>query len=76
MTRYDYIFLEFRERNICPFYERMYPELLIYTSLLLDEEFPFLFEDYVQNAVFYVYRRRRAVPCAVAAEGYPVHLYP
>ena len=58
MTRYDYIFSEFRAGNITPFYEKMYPELLLYASRLLGDDFAFLSEDCVQDAVFQTYRRR------------------
>lgn len=57
MTRYEYIFSEFQSGNITPFYERMYPELLLYTSRLLGDDFAFLAEDCVQDAVFQTYRR-------------------
>lgn len=58
MTRYAYIFTEFRSGNITPFYERMYPELLLYTSRLLGDEYAFLTEDCVQDAIFQAYKRR------------------
>ncbi len=57
MTRYEYIFSEFQSGNITPFYERMYPELLLYTSRLLGDEYAFLTEDCVQDAIFQAYKR-------------------
>ena len=57
MTRYDYIFSASQSGNIQPFYDRMYPELLLYTSRLLGDDFAFLAEDCVQDAVFQTYRR-------------------
>lgn len=57
MTRYEAIFSEFKAGRIRPFYERMYPELLLYTSRLLGDDFAFLAEDCVQDAVFQTYRR-------------------
>lgn len=57
MTRYNYIFSEFQAGNITPFYERMYPELLLYTSRLLGDEYAFLTEDCVQDAIFQAYKR-------------------
>ena len=58
MMRYDSIFAAFRQGDVAPFYERMYPELLLYASRLLGDDFAFLAEDCVQDAVFQAYRRR------------------
>ncbi len=58
MEVYEYIFEEFKEGRIAPFYEKMYPELLSYTTRLLGEDFAFLSEDCVQDVVFEAYQRR------------------
>ncbi len=58
MEIYEYIFTEFKEGRVAPFYEKMYPELLAYTTRLLGEDFAFLSEDCVQDAVFQTYQRR------------------
>ena len=57
MTIYEQIFSDLKKGEISSFYEKMYPELLIYTSRLLGEDFAFLSEDCVQNAVFKAYNR-------------------
>ena len=58
MEIYEYIFKEFKEGRIAPFYEKMYPELLAYTTRLLGEDFAFLSEDCVQDVVFQTYQRK------------------
>ncbi len=57
MTIYEYIFSEFKEGRLAPFYEKMYPELLAYTTHLLGEDFSFLSEDCVQDTVFKAYQQ-------------------
>lgn len=58
MTIYEQIYSEFKKGEITTFYEKMYPELIIYTSRLLGSEFAFLSEDCVQDAVFHAYQQR------------------
>lgn len=62
MTIYKQIFDDFREGHIEPFYETMYPELLVYVSRILGEEFSFLAEDCVQDAVMKAYDQRLSFP--------------
>ncbi len=57
MGTYEYIFHEFRGGHIAPFYKTMYPELLVYTSRMLGEDYAFLAEDCVQDAVFKAYQQ-------------------
>ena len=52
MTVYEQIFSDFKKGEIASFYEKMYPDLLIYTSRLLCANFAFLAEVCVPNAVF------------------------
>lgn len=59
MTLYEYLFSEFKEGRLTPFYERMYPELLAYATRLLGEELAFYAEDCVQDAIFSTYRETR-----------------
>ena len=60
MTVYEQIFSDFKKGEIASFYEKMYPDLLIYTSRLLGANFAFLAEDCVQNAVFNAYNRQNS----------------
>ncbi len=57
MALYEQIYLDFKAGVITSFYEKMYPELLLYTSRLLGEEYAFLAEDCVQDAVFKTYQQ-------------------
>lgn len=57
MSLYEQIFADFKKGDIVSFYEKMYPELLIFTARLLGDNFAFLAEDCVQNAVFKTYNR-------------------
>ncbi len=65
MNPYNHIFSEFEKGEIALFYERMYPELLIYASKLLGSEYSFLAEDYVQDAIFKTYLRRGSFKSAI-----------
>ena len=58
MSLYEQIFTDFKKGDITSFYQKMYPEMLIYTARLLGDDFSFLAEDCVQNAVFKAYSRQ------------------
>jgi RNA polymerase sigma factor, sigma-70 family len=60
MTVYEQIFNDFKKGDISSFYEKMYPEILIFTSRILGKEFGFLSEDCVQDAVFKTYQMRQS----------------
>ena len=60
MPNYEQTFSDFKKGEISSFYEKMYPELLIYTFRLLGEEFSFLSEDCVQDAIFQAYNRHHS----------------
>ena len=57
MSLYEQIFADFSRGDVTSFYKRMYPEILIFTARLLGDNFAFLAEDCVQNAVFKTYNR-------------------
>lgn len=72
MTIYKQIFDDFREGHIESFYETMYPELLVYVSRILGEDFSFLAEDCVQDAVMKAYNQRHSFPSPLQ---WKVYLY-
>lgn len=49
---------DFQSGRIGAFYEEVYPSLITYAARLLKEDFSFLSEDCVQDAVFIAYKRR------------------
>ena len=65
MPLYEQIYSDFKEGVITSFYEKMYPELLAYTTRLLGEEYAFLAEDCVQDAVFKTYQQYRSFPSSM-----------
>lgn len=58
MTVYRQIFEDFKTGDITPFYKVMYPELIVYVAKILGNEFSFLAEDCVQDAVLKTYDSR------------------
>jgi len=58
MTVYAEIFEDFKGGDIASFYETMYPELLVYVARILGDDYSFLAEDCVQDAVLKTWRRR------------------
>lgn len=65
MGRYDDIFDAFRTGELGPFYRRMYPELIIFAGRILGQDYAFLAEDCVQDAVFKAYERRGSFEAAM-----------
>lgn len=65
MALYEQIFSDFKEGTINSFYQKMYPELLAYTIRLLGNEYAFLAEDCVQDAVFQSYQRHQSFASAM-----------
>lgn len=70
MEVYKQVFAEFKEGTINSFYEKMYPELIIYASRLLGSEFSFLSEDCVQDAVFQTYKQRHSFSSPFQLKAY------
>ena len=58
MYDYDYIYRSFIAGNVTPFYEDLYPGLLVYASRQLGDELSYLAEDCVQDAVMSSYNER------------------
>ena len=50
---------DFREGKIEKFYLELYPSLLSYAQRVLGEEYDFLAEDCIQEAIYKVYQSRR-----------------
>lgn len=55
---YDYIFQSFKKGHLEPFYEELYPGLLVYATRQLGDELAYLAEDCVQDAVMSSYTER------------------
>lgn len=72
MTIYKQIYEDFRKGHIDSFYETMYPELLVYVTRLLGDDFSFLAEDCVQDAVLNTYSQRHQLPTPLQ---WKVYLY-
>lgn len=72
MGRYDEIFEAFLKGELTLFYRRMYPELIMFAGRILGSDYAFMAEDYVQDAVFKAYERRRSF---VSAMQWKVFLY-
>lgn len=72
MALYQQIFCDFVRGDITLFYKKMYPELLLYVSRILGNDFAFLAEDCVQDAVLKTYRKRDSFPTALQ---WKVYLY-
>lgn len=60
MRSYEQIFSDFKEGELTSFYQKLYPGLLTYTARLLGDEYAFLAEDCVQDAVFQAYRQQQS----------------
>lgn len=58
MYDYDYIYKSFIAGDVTPFYEDLYPGLLVYASRQLGDELSYLAEDCVQDAVMSSYTGR------------------
>ncbi len=59
MTPWETIFADFRSGRLDSFYKRIYPQLLLFATDFLGSEFSFLAEDFVQDAVYKSYEKRR-----------------
>ncbi|MCM1077094.1 MAG: sigma-70 family RNA polymerase sigma factor [Bacteroides sp.] len=58
MYDYNHIYKSFIRGDVTPFYEQLYPGLLVYASRQLGEELSYLAEDCVQDAVMSSYTER------------------
>lgn len=70
MYDYDYIYKSFISGNVTPFYEDLYPGLLVYASRQLGDELSYLAEDCVQDAVMNSYAERHSFKSSPAWYAY------
>lgn len=70
MYDYDYIFRSFISGKLTPFYESLYPGLLVYASRQLGDELAYLAEDCVQDAVMSSYTERHRLKSSMAWYAY------
>lgn len=61
---------QFKSNRLESFYRNDYPSMLLYASRRLGEEYAFLAEDCVQNAIFGAWRRCREFSSAAAFRAY------
>lgn len=66
----SHIFYQFKRGNLKPFYEMVYPGLLIFSARHLGEELGYLSEDVVQDAVYDSYQIRENFDSPLAWMGY------
>ncbi|MDE5988661.1 MAG: sigma-70 family RNA polymerase sigma factor [Duncaniella sp.] len=70
MYNYDHIYKAFIAGDVTPFYEQLYPGLLLYASRLLGEDLAYLAEDCVQDAVMTSYTMRKSLKTSPAWYSY------
>lgn len=70
MYDYDYIYKSFISGDVTPFYEDLYPGLLVYASRQLGDELSYLAEDCVQDAVMNSYAERHRLKSSPAWYAY------
>ncbi len=58
MYDYDYIYRSFSSGDLVPFYENLYPGLLVYAARQLGDDLSYLAEDCVQDAIMNSYTER------------------
>lgn len=70
MYDYNHIYRKFIAGDVNPFYENLYPGLLVYASRQLGDELSYLAEDCVQDAVMSSYTKRRELKTSMAWYSY------
>ena len=70
MFNYDHIYKSFRSGKLEPFYENLYPGLLVYASRQLGDELSYLAEDCVQDAVMDSFNERHRLGNSMAWYSY------
>ncbi|MCM1256096.1 MAG: sigma-70 family RNA polymerase sigma factor [Duncaniella sp.] len=70
MYDYNYIYGKFIAGDVNPFYENLYPGLLVYASRQLGDELSYLAEDCVQDAVMSSYTNRHEFKTSMAWYSY------
>ncbi|MCM1051385.1 MAG: sigma-70 family RNA polymerase sigma factor [Paenibacillus sp.] len=70
MADYNRIFKEFSAGEITSFYDEMFPGMMLYAMHILGDDFSYMAEDCVQDAVLTTYERRAEFPNAGAWRGF------
>lgn len=70
MNDTDYIFHQFKRGNLKPFFREMYSGVMIYAIKVLGDEFAFLAEDVVQEAIITTYNRREDIGSVESWRGF------
>lgn len=70
MYDYEYIYRSFSSGDITPFYENLYPGLLVYAARQLGDDLAYLAEDCVQDAVINSYAERHKFGSSMAWYSY------
>lgn len=70
MADYNRIFKDFSAGEITSFYDDMFPGMMLYAMHILGDDFSYMAEDCVQDAVLTTYERRAEFPNAGAWRGF------
>ncbi len=70
MNNYESIYESFKEGDVIPFYDNLYPGLLTYASRQLGNDLAYLAEDCVQEAVMNSYKMRKSLNSSFAWYSY------
>lgn len=70
MNDTDYIFHQFKRGNLAPFFREMYSGVMVYAIKVLGDEFAFLAEDCVQEAIITTYNRRDDIETVDSWRGF------
>lgn len=70
MKEKEQIFQEFKSGKIDRFYHKVYPQLMLYAVRHLGENYSFLAEDCIQDAIYEVYLRRNSFSSAAPFLSY------
>lgn len=70
MNDTDYIFHQFKRGNLDPFFREMYSGVMVYAIKVLGDEFAFLAEDCVQEAIITTYSRRDDIESVESWRGF------
>jgi len=70
MADYNRIFKDFSAGEISSFYDEMFPGMMLYAMHILGDDFSYMAEDCVQDAVLTTYERRAEFPNAGAWRGF------
>lgn len=66
----EQIFKDFKAGRIDTFYQRMYPQLILYAGRHLGKDYAFLAEDCVQDAIFQTYLHKDSLASTFAFKSF------